>query len=67
MQNKSEHQFLQREIFFFIQIFRYERLGSKRENGKEEQGELFSSSFHAYERNADSLVHTCNQLQKVRT
>ena len=43
MQNESEHQFLQRE--FFIEFFRYERLGTKRENGKEEQGELFSFSF----------------------
>ena len=41
MQNESEHQFLQRE--FFIQFFRNERLGTKRENGKEEQGKLFSS------------------------
>ena len=43
MQNESEHQFLQRE--FFIQFFRYERLGTKRENGKEELGELFYFSF----------------------
>ena len=44
MQNESEHQFLQRDFFFLIIIFKYERLGTKRENGKEEQGELFSSS-----------------------
>ena len=43
MKNESEHQFLQRD--FFIKIFKYERLGIKRENGKEEQSELFSSSF----------------------
>ena len=43
MQNESEHQFLQRD--FLIKIFKYERLGTKRENGKEEQGELFSSSI----------------------
>ena len=43
MQNENEHQFLQRE--FFIQFFWYERLGTKMENGKEEQGRLFSSSF----------------------
>ena len=43
MQNESEHQFLQRD--FFIKIFKYERLDTKRENGKEEQGELFSSFF----------------------
>ena len=46
MQNESEHQFLQRDFFFFfIKIFKYEILSTKRENGKEEQGELFSSSF----------------------
>ena len=43
MKNESEHQFLQRG--FFIKILKYERLGTKRENGKEELGELFSSSF----------------------
>ena len=46
MQNKSEHQFLQRDFFFFINFFfKYERLATKREDMKEEQGELFSSSF----------------------
>ena len=47
MQNESEHQFIQRNFLFFIfiKIFKYERLCTKRENGKEEQGELFSSSF----------------------
>ena len=44
MQNESEHQFLQRD-FFLIKIFRYEILGTERENGQEEQGELFSSYF----------------------
>ena len=44
MQNKSEHQFLQRD-FFFIKFFKYERLRTKREDGKEEQGEHFSSFF----------------------
>ena len=43
MHNESEHQFLQRG--FFIKIFKYDRLGIKRENGKEELGDLFSSSF----------------------
>ena len=44
MQNKSEHQFLQR-IFQFIKFFKYERLGKKKGNGKEEEGRLFSSYF----------------------
>ena len=43
MQNEIEHQFLQKD--FFIKILKYERLGTNREDGKEEQGELFSSSF----------------------
>ena len=44
MQNESEHQFLKRD-FFLIKIFKYDVLGTKREKGKEEKGELFSSSF----------------------
>ena len=32
MKNEGEHKFLQREFFLF-NFFRYERLGTKRENG----------------------------------
>ena len=61
MQNKSEHQFLQRD-FFFIKFFEYERLGYKEGKWEETTGQAILFFYHVYGRDADSLVQTCNQL-----
>ena len=66
MKNESERQFLPN--CFLLKYLCVRHLVIERENRKNYMDSKATIFFcHAYGRNADSLVQTCNKLQKVRT